>query len=189
MPEFSPSLQDLTEPQAILDDAIERLKTAVHDRKQPFRTPVLVTADGDARVVVLREAEPTHLAFHTDARSGKVEPLRERPEATFVFYDASLKLQLRVATQASVHVDDKLADDHWAAAQEMAKRCYYARPAPDTPIAGPDEHDQAGAEGRENFAVVRCELVTLDWLFLRAEGHRRLRVRFGTEPNFQWLAP
>ena len=46
------------------------------------------------------------------------------------------------------------------------------------------------ATGEEHFVVLACEIDTLDWLFLRVEGHRRARFQW-TERGWQgeWIAP
>ena len=54
-------------------DVIARLTAAATDRKSPMHTPVVATADADARIMVLRDFNPDGwvLRFHPDTRSPK----------------------------------------------------------------------------------------------------------------------
>ena len=56
-------------------DIIRLLEKAASDRSSPMHTPVVTTADADARIMVLRafDEENWILRFNTDARAPKVE--------------------------------------------------------------------------------------------------------------------
>ena len=57
----------------IRTDCANRLIRAAHDRKNPMHTPAIVTADVDARVMVLRAFDAARwiLRLHTDTRAPK----------------------------------------------------------------------------------------------------------------------
>ena len=63
----------------IRTDCANRLIRAAHDRKSPMHTPVIVTADVDARVMVLRafDAARWMLRLHTDTRAPKAQAIAE----------------------------------------------------------------------------------------------------------------
>lgn len=171
-------------------DAFHRLGEAVRDRRAAFHTPVLVTIGTDgwpaARTVVLRhfDAGDRALRFHTDRRAGKVADLEASPRAAVHLYDPAAKLQFRLSGTATIHRDDPLAAEAWAATRLFSRRCYLADPAPGTtagePVSGlPAEFRSRAPEAAEseqgfvNFAVVRFCFDRLDWLYLSATGNRR----------------
>ena len=179
----------------VLDWIWDALERGVASSRHAYHTPVVATCDPDdqpdARVVVLRRVDRDRraLMFHSDARSPKVQQLRHRPTASWVFWSPPEKVQLRAVGVCSVHLDDELADRQWDASTAASRRCYLAPHPPsetaDAPAANLPEDvrdavpsaDRVEA-GRGNFAVVRTELRRLDWLYLHHTGHRRAR--------FQW---
>ncbi len=182
--------------EAIPAEAWRLLTRGVRDRRCPFHTPVIATSDAsgmpDARVVVLRRVDPTvgRIAFHTDARSPKLDHLAHRPEATAVFYDPGWKLQLRLHGRAMVHCQDEVARTGWEKSQAMSRRCYLAVAAPGSATDGPTSglpEDIDGLDGKvgwPNFAVVQIAVERFDWLYLASHGHRR--ARFSRSPDGTW---
>ena len=100
-----------------------------------------------------------------------------------------------IATRASVHADDAIADAAWASSQRMSRVCYGVAPAPGTPIPGADDfqlpdNDDAIASGRDNFTAIVCTILNLEYLYLRHEGHQRARfTRDGAGWQGVWLTP
>lgn len=149
----------------------------------PWRTPVLATAGdgGDARVVVVRGIDrggPV-VEFHTDSRSPKVGALRADPRVTFVFYDPGWQVQVRVGGRARVHVGDELAAAAWLGVPGGSRVNYATSEPPGSPLAGPVEAHDFRDAFRYHFALVRVEVERVDWLCLRAAGHRRIRWERG----------
>lgn len=169
----------------------------VADRRHPFHTPVLATTGLDgtpqARTVVLRGLEPAtrRLRLHTDARAGKVAELAAEPRATLLFYDPAAQLQLRLSGRATLHRDDALAEEAWAASRDFSRMCYAIEPAPGLPVATPPAAPLDSEAGRPHFCVVILHLDRLESLHLAASGHRR--ARFGWDaagaPAATWLVP
>ena len=62
-------------------DIAARLSAGANDRRSAMHSPVVATADADARVMVLRafDADSWLLRFHTDARSPKVAVIEADP--------------------------------------------------------------------------------------------------------------
>jgi hypothetical protein len=190
---------------AILKDAWARLDRGAASGRHPFHTPVLSThaPDGpDARVVVLRRVDLPGRALlcHTDARSPKVDQLRDRPVAAWTFYDAPAKLQLRLVGPTTLHTDDDLADQQWRASSPSSRRCYLAPHPPGDPADGPSPNlpeavrgrvpdEPETRPGRTQFAVIRTVVQRLDWLDLHHAGHRRARFTWPADaPRIdRWL--
>jgi len=190
---------------AVLADATSHLIRAARDRKSPMHVPVVGTADGDLRMMVLRDctANIGLLRFHTDARSAKVQAIGAQGSASVLAFDPEAKVQLRLSGAARVEVSGAIADAAWAAASEYARRCYLAMAAPGTPTAKAGSGLPAEVEGirpneqqllpaRANFAVLLIEPTTLDWLYLAHDGHRRAQfTRPERDQDWQgtWVIP
>jgi hypothetical protein len=185
----------LTVSTARLDslDAIEaalwrELAAAPRDKAHPWRTPVLATTDGqigDARTVVLRAAHRAErrVLVYSDARAAKTAQLTAHPVATLVLWSPALGWQLRLRLACTLHSDGLEASSHWerlkltAAAQD-----YLSALAPGSAL-----NADAGARGeRDHFALIEAEVLSVDWLELHPQGHRR--ARFDTD-GARWLQP
>ncbi len=180
-----------------------RLGRGKADRKSPWHTPVVGTADGDMRVMVLRHVDraAARLRFHTDARSPKVAMVAAAPRTGVLFYDPAAKLQLRCSGIGVIGQDDAATDAAWAASPATSRRCYLAHAAPssraDAPTSGlPADYEgrfpslAESEAGRGNFATLTVTLDRIDWLYLAHDGHRR--ARFDREADAWtagWLAP
>jgi hypothetical protein len=183
-------------------DCANRLIRAAHDRKSPMHTPVIVTADVDARVMVLRafDASAWRLRLHTDARAPKAQAIAADPRMAAVFYDKGAKIQLRVRGTGRIETQGPAADAAWAASTNFARRCYLGDgPGAASPEAtsglppafeGVEPDDAQLLPARENFAVLLIDIDALDWLYLAHTGHRRAQfVRTGDEWSARWVAP
>jgi pyridoxine/pyridoxamine 5'-phosphate oxidase len=176
------------------------------DRRSPLHTPMVVslTPDGkpDARVMVLRKAEPTPatLRFHTDSRSPKCAELHGQPVA-ILGYHAPEAIQLRIHGHGIVESEGPAVDAAWAASSLFARRCYLATQPPGTILPAPGSNLPAEIEGqqptdeqiapaRPNFALVHIHIESIDWLHLANSGHRRARFTFNAANwSAEWLAP
>mgnify|MGYP001416282678 CR=1 FL=1 len=43
-------------------------------------------------------------------------------------------------------------------------------------------------KGYENFTVIKCNIKSIEWLYLAAKGHRRAIFNFENKKN-SWLVP
>ena len=186
------------DPDEIFADMAARLEAAVADRRHAWRTPTLATIGRDgaprARTVVLRgvDAGCRRVRFHSDMRSAKCAELGEDARAALHFYDAEAKLQLRLEGRAVLHCADATAQAAWQAAGLSARRTYAIEPGPGVFLDGPDEAafaaDPTAAFAR--FVVVELAVASIEWLYLRAEGHRRLLfTQTGATRAARWRAP
>lgn len=185
-------------------DCLNRLIRAPRDRKSPMHTPVIITGDVDARVMVLRafDAQAWRLRLHTDARAPKAQVIAGDPRIGLLFYDKGAKIQIRVRGQGAIVTTGPEVDAAWAASTNFARRCYLGD-GPGSGANGPTSGLPAEFEGaepddaqlipaRENFALLLVTLTALDWLYLAHTGH--VRAQFSREDaagdwTGRWVTP
>lgn len=145
------------------------------ERHHAWRRCVLATVDGDradARIIVLRECSRTErtLTFFTDERSPKVHQILANPHGTLVLWSEALSWQLRLAVRLELVANGLAVSSRWARLKLTPGAQDYLSPLPPgTAVAQP--LPERGT--REYFAVITATIDTMDWLELRAEGHRR----------------
>ena len=186
---------------ALRQEAFRLLSLGVADRRSAFHTPGLVTIGQDgfpeARTVVLRGFDPdaVSVTVHTDSRSRKIPEIMANRRVSLVFYDARIKIQLRLKGEAAVHVKDDVARQSWERTTDASRSCYLTRLAPGSasavPRSGLEDSPTSDAQGFDSFAVVRVTISSLEWLYLSANGHRRARLSWngGTIDQASWLIP
>lgn len=190
----------------IYADCWHRLMNGVHSAKHAFHTPAIASINDsfpEIRTVVLRKALPEkrQLIFHSDMRSPKIKQLQANPALSWLFYDERAKIQLRIKSYATLHHLNELSQQRWNESRLQSRVCYMVQPGPsqgsEMPTDGlPTAFDRnlltesSLAAGYENFVVVACEVVAIDWLFLSHGGHRRARFVWGENGlEKQWLIP
>ena len=180
------------------------LDDAVVNRSSPFRIPVFICTDQndiDGRIVVLRKSDKNNniLQFHTDLRSPKVNILKKNKNASFVFYDKEEKIQLRVKVICEINNKNSLTEESWKKTQHISRRCYLTDSPPGTASENPtsgmiskledfDYTMEQSEKGYENFTVIKCNIKSIEWLYLAAKGHRRAIFDFEKNKN-NWLVP
>ena len=154
----------------------------------------------NSRTVILRavDMEMRTIDCHTDVRSEKVSDLRTCSCASWTFYDPQSRIQLRLGGHAVV-IDDAQADDAWQNTSLSSRAAYLslATPAKESRDRSPPPTDdrfvsqEESDRGRENFRIVRMTVKTCDWLYLRREGHVRVRASYADplNPEVCWLVP
>ena len=180
------------------------LDDAVANRASSFRIPVFMCAhqdEIDGRIVVLRKSDRVNnlLQFHTDFRSPKVDILKKNKKASLLFYDKEEKIQLRVKVDCEINNQNSTTEESWKKTQHISRRCYLTDSPPgttsDNPTSGMiskledfDYTMEQSEEGYKNFTVIKCEIRSIEWLYLAAKGHRR--AKFDLETNkIAWLVP
>ena len=181
----------------VLTDCRNRLIRAPRDRKSPMHTPVIVTGDIDARVMVLRAFDTSQwaLRLHTDARAPKAQVIAADPRVAVLFYDKGAKIQIRARGIGQILTTGAEVDNAWAASTNFARRCYLGEGPgvlADNPTSGlPPEFEGAEPDdaqlvpARANFALLRITLDAFDWLYLAHTGHVRAQFARG-EGAAQW---
>lgn len=189
----------------VLGDALQRLARAARDRRCAMHTPVVGTADGDLRMMVLREASANlaTLRFHTDLRSPKASLIGEGAPVSVLAYDPEARVQLRLRGAGRIEHSGPAADAAWSSTSPSSRRCYLAETGPGGALeaagsAIPDGLAQRSptiAEtfpARRNFAVLLVEVRSLDWLRLDHAGGTRarfVRADAGAPWHGEWIAP
>ncbi len=180
------------------------LDDAVTNRGSPFRIPVFICAhqnEVDGRIVVLRKSDRANnvLQFHTDLRSPKVEILKKNNNASLVFYDKEEKIQLRVKVECEVNNQNSTTEESWKKTQHISRRCYLTDSPPGTKSNNPtsgmiskledfDYTMEQSEEGYKNFTVIKCNIKSVEWLYLAAKGHRRAKFDLENKKE-SWLVP
>ena len=180
------------------------LDDAVTNRASPFRIPVFICGyqgETDGRIVVLRKSDRKSnlLQFHTDLRSPKVGILKQNQNASLLFYDKEEKIQLRVKVECEINNQNSTADESWKKTQHISRRCYLTDSPPGTSSENPtsgmiskledfDYTMEQSEEGYKNFTVIKCNIKSVEWLYLAAKGHRRAKFDLETNKN-DWLVP
>ena len=141
------------------------------------------------------------LNFHTDFRSPNVTSLKQNNNSLFVFYDHKLKIQLRVKTVSIINNQNTIAEEMWEKTKLFSRKCYLTEKAPSSVTSLPEDGIDESLKGKEptleeskkgykNFTVVQNEIQQIDWLYLAASGHRRLKVILKNKiPSFEWIIP
>jgi pyridoxamine 5'-phosphate oxidase len=165
------------------------LQAAPRDKQHPWRTPVLATTDGeigDARTVVLRGADAAQasLLIYSDARAGKVAQIAQHPQGTLVMWSEALGWQLRIRVHVEVITDGLELSSRWAQLKlTPAAHDYLSALAPGSPL----DTALGARSDRAHFALLEARILSIDWLELHAQGHRR--ARFDNDATARWLQP
>ena len=181
------------------------LVRAVNDRNSEFRTPVFICGndnDLDGRVVVLRKADEKNnfIQYHSDIRSSKIEKIKKNPNCSILFYGKKEKIQLRVKAECKINYNNDITKESWEKTGHISRKCYLVTNGPGTlstkPTSGLDnKYDnfdftkEESEEGYKNFCVIRCEIKSIEWLYLAAKGHRRALLNLSGSKKFTWLVP
>ena len=191
----------------IFEDIKRNLTRGVKDRKHTFHTPVFCNIDNEnsieSRVVVLRQFDSPNMVlnFHTDFRSPKILGLQQNNNSLLVFYDHKLKIQLRIKTTSTINNQNKVTQEMWEQTKLFSRKCYLTEKAPSSSTNLPEDGIDQSLGGREptieesergykNFTVVQNQIQQIDWLYLAASGHRRLKIILEKKiPSFQWIIP
>lgn len=197
-----PQLEELQET------AWRELEAALADGTHGWHLAAIATTSTsgapELRTVVLRLVDQSEriVGFHTDRRASKIAQLQRDPRVGVLFYDRTRQIQLRATGDAHVHLEDEIAERAWEGSSFSSRRCYLAPHAPSSdletfsPNLPPDllhraPEEAASEAGRDNFALVRIRLDTLEWLQLRHDGHVRARYTWTDdgECTAGWVAP
>ncbi len=184
-------MRHLKDLDAIHAEVWRQLALATTDEPHPWRTPVLATINGhmaDARTVVLREIDTRDQRFliYTDERAAKVPQLLSHPVGTLVMWSAGMGWQLRCRVHLALEMTGLAASSRWARIKlSPAAQDYLSPLPPGTPLeaSAAPTHD---AVARDYFSVIGAKVLSIDWLELHEQGHRRARFE---NNSARWLQP
>jgi 3-hydroxyisobutyrate dehydrogenase len=196
----------------VIDFIKLQMEQGVVDRNHPYHLVNVATVDADgfptARTVVLRHFNWGQgvLRFHTDLRSPKIQEIQNNPAVSIQCYSLEHKVQLRFKAVASIISQAEMNRQKWLQMKAYSRRCYTISEAPGTQLeyndvgrvsnvnANPisaipfgDEHDKSAFE---NFVIVECRILSVDFLHLASDGHVRAQVKLGNgSASVAWVAP
>jgi len=190
----------------ILKDTWHRLINGANSAKHAFHCPSIATINNgfpEIRTIVLRKAIPEEntLIFHTDYRSPKIEQIKINNAISWLFYDAKSRIQLRIKTRATIEHNNEISFKRWNDSRLESRKCYMVQPASSSPVETPTDglpgnfdhenlSDEDIAQGYKNFAVIKCGVTEIDWLFLNHDGHRRAKFIWREKQvNKFWVVP
>ena len=181
------------------------LANAVTDRSSEFRTPVFICGndqDLDGRVVVLRHVDKQNnfIQYHSDIRSSKIEKIKKNPNCSILFYGKEEKIQLRIKAACEINYKNNVTKQSWEKTGHISRKCYLVTNGPgtisDKPTSGLDNKfdnfnftKEESEAGYENFCVIKCKIISIEWLYLAAKGHRRALIDLSKSKKFTWLVP
>ena len=182
------------------------LDKGLKNRNTPFHIPVFISSDKDkvdGRIVVLRgvDEKEKKIWFHSDIRSNKIEKLKNNPDAAFLFYDKSEKIQLRISGSTKINYQNNTTQNSWQKTAHLSRQCYLGSKAPgddaSTPTSGLTfEVDnlkytiEESEIGYKNFCVIETYIKSIEWLYLAAKGHRRAYFDLNKKQlEKKWLIP
>ncbi|QKZ14041.1 pyridoxamine 5'-phosphate oxidase family protein [Spirosoma sp. KUDC1026] len=183
----------------------QQLAEAPEAEKNSFKTMTVATCThngADARITVLRKVDPKrkYVWFHTDARAEKVIQLETFPNAGLLFWDAEKQVQLRLTVETRLHTDDFVADDQWAELSPSSRKLYLSEKKPGIELPAPYPgfpeqftnelpSESASEAGRNNFAVIECRVLNMEYLHLSRQGQTRAMFQYEPVVKLSWLAP
>lgn len=162
------------------------LKAATREDGHPFQVCSLATFETQdhikQRIVNLREVtrEDT-LLFYTDSRSSKIEQINKNPNASVLFYDYKICLQVIIRGIIKVHNNDDLWQDHRLKIEGRSINDYNTKYSPGKKINNPLDVKRTQ---EINFAVLELVPESIEYLKLRVEPNR-IRAIF-TKENEEW---
>ncbi|MGB3779440.1 MAG: hypothetical protein WA960_13860 [Tunicatimonas sp.] len=189
----------------ILDHVWGLLVRGGADKKHAFHYPSLATFGEQGiqqRTVVLRKAlkPERQLISYSDQRTQKIADLQQLLEGGWLFYDHGSKEQIRARSIITLHHQDQLAQKHFDAIPPAARGDYLGPVAPGTPSEAytdnlpPHFKETANEENTQkgfgNFMVLIAQVIELDYLKLRREGHLRTQFHWQEDAwQGSWVAP
>lgn len=133
------------------------------------------------RTIVLREANQMlwTLAVYSDSRSPKCQELLKHGRAQLVFWSPKLSWQLRVSVNAKVYGEGNVVETAWARmSQSKSSRDYLSNQAPGSDIIQDNSKDVFSSHAADNhyLVVLSLQVISMDWVELGRELHRRARI-------------
>lgn len=178
-----------------MDEIFGWLRRAAADVRSPFRQPVLSTVDANllphSRILVLREVSTEgYLIFFTDARTPKVEALRQNPRASLLFWDPRKQVQISMQANGIILEDDARLAGYRARVKGRAQQSYTTSLPPGTAVDAPEAaRSCTDFETTNYFTVLEFRPVSLTVLELGPEHLRFKAVKTADGWQANWVVP
>jgi hypothetical protein len=190
----------------VLDKIWLMLEQGAKHSDDPFHWPVLATTSIEGcnlRTVILRKVDASDriLVCYTDARSAKVQDIKNCSPTSWLFYHSKKKIQVRISGQTTLHAHDPYADQQWADTSITNRLNYCTSQPPGTRIDNPSSGlpdfllnkmpSLLETEScRKNFMVIVVHVSSIDWLLLKITGNRRALFEWDKDRlRSTWLIP
>lgn len=156
----------------------DHLHKGVHKKGHPFRYAVLGTIGLDntpaIRNIVLRQVtDNLCLRFYTDARSNKLQQIKENNQVSLLFYDPKQMLQVKVEGLATIINDKEVLQKYWSGVQPNSRKDYITSVAPGSAISNPDVVEYL--EEENHFTIVEITPTRIEYLKLKRPNHIRIQ--------------
>lgn len=182
------------------------LYKAAYLRKGAMQQGVMGTIGLDERIqqrlVIIREVDVTNrkLLFFTDARSLKVQQLHTKPEISWLFWDSTRNLQIRLQSTVTFYIGDDFTRAYWEKLPLDARKNYASLLPPSTAVheysdgLPPNWDSDMNIAGTEpffqHFMIGKCKVWEMQCLLLHRDGHQHARFSWTAEEmTAQWLIP
>ncbi len=144
------------------------LNAGTCEEGHPFKVCALATlATQDhikQRIVNLREVTPYNtLLFYTDSRSSKISQINKNPNASVLFYNYRINLQLLICGVIKVHSNNELWQDHCIKIEGKSINDYNTKYSPGKKINNPLDVKRTQDL---NFAVLELIPESIEYLKL-----------------------
>lgn len=164
----------------------KELKAGTLEDGHPFKVCSLATFESQnhikQRIVNLREVTfDKTLLFYTDSRSSKIDQIDNNPNASVLFYDHRIKLQVIIRGIIKIHSNDEIWEDHCIKIEGRSINDYNTLYPPGKKINNPLAVKRTQ---KINFAVLELVPENMEYLKLRDEPNR-IRAVF-TKENEEW---
>lgn len=172
----------------------QNLATAQNDFNNPFRLATFATVSkkgANLRTVVVRKVIPENavLWLYTDYRSPKIQEIQNNNNISWLFYDATERIQIRLYGNAEILRNTATNHYVWQNLPDYGKSDYLTKQAPgeikNDAFTNINANDDA-----KNFCIIKTTINAIDWLKLSRDGH--LRAKFELENGDwkgEWLVP
>ncbi|MFL2613554.1 MAG: pyridoxamine 5'-phosphate oxidase family protein [Flavobacteriaceae bacterium] len=174
----------------ILDDCKKQLSAALKHKKHPFRFFTLATQTQNGKInlrtVVLRDFDPEQMTFtiFTDARSKKVNELKQNDNTQCLFYDSKRMVQLIFQAKMIKIINQDLT---YKSLPESNKKDYSSLQLPGSIIKGPDQLIHDNSKG--HFIKIEFKFSSFEYLRLKRPNHIRAIFNLNNSWEGQFLAP
>lgn len=187
-------------PDEVQKKIFQELRKGSSDSRHPFRYFSLATHDinkeePNIRMVILRKiSDDWRIFVYTDARTAKVDELKQLDRAALLFWHPHHKTQATFKTTATLHHNNEVAQDFWK--QDVhgpAQKAYSPLVSPGTEIDRPEDAYQWPEEyDSSHFCVLELRPYNLQVLQIERKKHRRLSCEWKEEAkewSGKWIAP
>lgn len=150
------------------------------------------------RTVVIRDfrQDECTIAFTADARSSKIDEIRNDPRVAVVALDAGGGIQLRMEGRVELATDPTRRLDAWSKLKARSHVLFRSSLAPGSKLQSPFDTapsvppELSSHEPVEHFALLLVHIERMDWLEVNSEPHRRCQFQqSGSRWTGTWIAP